>query len=256
MNRSPVLQYCLPTLLSTIIWLGLGDQSRADSAKIAIAANFTTAAKTIKAQFERDTSHQLVLIFGSTGKLYAQIYYGAPFDVFLSADQVRPQKAVSQGLAIANTRFTYALGKIVLYSSNPDLVDASGKVLSSGKFSKLAIANPDTAPYGMAAKEVLIKLGLYDKLVPKIVRGENIAQTYQFIMTGNAQLGFIAASQMIDIKNGSKSIIPDLLYSPIKQDAVLLKHGARNKAAKAFLHYLKGEKARAILKKYGYAVEE
>ena len=228
----------------------------AAQAKIAIAANFAVAAKAIAVQFERDTSHQAVLIFGSTGKLYAQIYHGAPFDVFLAADQVRPQKTISQGLAIPGTQFTYAQGKIVLYSADPDLVDAVAKVLVRGKFSKLAIANPKTAPYGLAAKQVLKKLGLYDRLASKIVRGENIAQTYQFIMTGNAQLGFIAASQVVNMKSGSKSPIPEQLYAPIKQDGVLLKHGANNKAAIAFLHYLKGEKARAILTKYGYGIEE
>ena len=228
----------------------------ADQAKIAIAANFTVAAKAIAAGFERDTSHQAVLIFGSTGKLYAQIYHGAPFDMFLSADQKRPQTAISQGLAIPGTQFTYAHGKIVLYSADHDLVDAKAEVLIGGKFSKLAIANPATAPYGEAAKQVLKKLELYDRLAAKIVRGENISQTYQFIMTGNAQLGFIAASQVVNIKGGSISLIPEQLYTPIKQDAVLLKHGANNKAAKAFLHYLKGKKARAILTKYGYGIEE
>ena len=228
----------------------------AAQAKIAIAANFAQTAKAIAAQFERDTGHRAVLIFGSTGKLYAQIYSGAPFDVFLAADQVRPQKALAEKLAVSDTQFTYAIGKITLYSQDPQLIDGTPDILSSKRFAKLAIANPQTAPYGAAAIETLRKLGLYNQLKSKIVKGENIAQTYQFVATGNAQLGFVANAQIMNNERGSRWLVPRHLRAPIKQDAVLLKHGANNKAAKAFLHYLKGEKARAIFTKHGYGIEE
>ncbi|MCP4936654.1 MAG: molybdate ABC transporter substrate-binding protein [bacterium] len=228
----------------------------AERARIAIASNFTTAAKAIKAQFEQDSAHKAVLIFGSTGKLYAQIYHGAPYDVFLAADQLRPQKSEGEGLAVDGSRMTYAIGKLALYSSDASLADGILSALLAGRFNKLAIANPKTAPYGAAALHLINSFGVSGAIKRKIVMGENAAQTLQFVETGNAHLGFVALSSINSHDKGSRWIPPAVAFPPIKQDAVLLKHGADNKAAKAFLHYLKGEKTRAILKKYGYGIEK
>ena len=220
--------------------------------RAAVAANFTGAAKEIGALFEEKTGHEAVFSFGSTGQLYAQITQGAPFDVFLAADQVRPLKAIEQGFARAESRFTYAIGKLVLFSKDPDLVEGE-KTLATGTFSRIAIANPATAPYGAAAIETMKALGVYDRLKEKIVRGNNIAQTYQFIVTGNAELGFVALSQIIG-NDGSHWPVPERLHEPVAQDAVLLKRGAANEAARDFLVFLKDPEARAILRKYGYGV--
>jgi molybdate transport system substrate-binding protein len=224
--------------------------------KIAVAANFTAAAKDIAKAFEAKTGHKAVLAFGSTGKLYTQIANGAPFEAFLAADQKRPQKAEAEGLAVAGSRFTYAKGKLVLFSADAKLVDDAGKVLGKpDAFAKLAITNPITAPYGAAAVEAMEKLGVYAGVKAKLVQGDNLAQTYQFIVTQNAQLGFVAYSQVIKAEGGSKWIVPDDLYTPIRQDAVLLKTGENSEAAKAFLAYLKSDDAHAILKSYGYGLE-
>ncbi len=224
--------------------------------KVAVAANFTAAAKDIAKAFEAKTGLKAVLAFGSTGKLYTQIANGAPFEAFLAADQKRPQKAEAEGLAVPGSRFTYAKGKIVLYSADAKLVDDAGKVLGKpDAFAKLAIANPKTAPYGAASIEAMEKLGFYAGLKAKIVQGDSIAQTYQFVLTKNAQLGFVAYSQVVKAKEGSKWVVPDNLYAPIRQDAVLLETGKKSEAAKAFLAFLKGDMARAIIESYGYGLE-
>jgi molybdate transport system substrate-binding protein len=224
--------------------------------KIAVAANFTAAAKDIARAFEAKTGHKAVLAFGSTGKLYAQIAYGAPFEAFLAADQKRPQKAEAEGLAVEGSRFTYAKGKIVLFSVDANLIDDTGKVLGKpDAFAKLAITNPKTAPYGAAAVETMEKLKVYAGVKAKLVRGDNLAQTYQFIVTKNAQLGFVAYSQVIKVEGGSRWVVPDNLYAPIRQDAVLLKTGENSEAAKAFLVFLKSDEARVILESYGYGLE-
>ena len=240
---------------AALVIICAGVPANAGETKIAVAANFTATAKGLASSFQAQSGHKAILIFGSTGKLYTQILHGAPFDVFLAADQKRPQKAQAEGLAIAGSRFTYATGKIVLYSTNPDLVDEGGNILNGTKFFKLAIANPKTAPYGAAAIEAMTKLGVYNKVKNKIVKGDSIAQTYQFIMTGNAQLGFVALSQVIFDKNGSKWLVPADLYAPIRQDAALLKRGGENAAAKAFLAFLKSNEAHAIIKRFGYGLE-
>jgi molybdate transport system substrate-binding protein len=219
--------------------------------KVAVAANFTAAAKEIGALFERSTGDHVVFSFGSTGQLYTQITQDAPFEVFLAADQERPKKAVAEGLAVADSLYTYATGKIVLYSKSKDLVQGA-ETLKQGKFDKLAIANPKTAPYGAAAVEAMTKLGVYDALSPKIVQGSNIAQTFQFVETGNAQIGFVALSQVVGKDEGSRWIVPETLYATIAQDAVLLKKGERNPAARAFIAFLKGPQARGVKQKYGY----
>ncbi len=225
--------------------------ARAGEARIAVAANFTAAAKEIGALFHKTTGHDAVFSFGSTGQLYTQITQGAPFDVFLAADQARPKKAAAGGLAVADSRFTYATGRIVLFSMDKNLVTGEA-TLKDGKFGKIAIANPRTAPYGAAAVETMKALGVYDTLKDRIVEGTNIAQTYQFVRTGNAEVGFVALSQVAGHKQGSRWVVPAKLYKTIAQDAVLLKRGAGNAAARAFLAFLKGREARAVEEKYGY----
>lgn len=222
---------------------------------VAVAANFTAPMNAIASEFARDTGHQAKLAFGGSGKLYAQIKNGAPFQVFLSADDEKPAKLEQEGLAVPGSRFTYAIGTLVLWSPYAGYVDANGDVLKHGKFNKLAIANPKLAPYGKAAIEVLTGMGLLDTLAPRLVQGENIAQTYQFVGTGNAELGFVALSQVMKdgkITNGSAWVIPAKLHASIRQDAVILSSAKDNPAAKALMQYLKGDKAKAIIKSYGY----
>jgi molybdate transport system substrate-binding protein len=226
----------------------------AADAQVAVAANFTEPAKEIAAAFKAATGNTAVLSFGSSGQFYAQMSHGAPFEVFLSADAERPQAAERDGLAAPNTRFTYAVGRLVLYSKTPSLVDGAGAVLKAGKFAKLSIADPAAAPYGTAAVQTLQKLGLYDALKPKIVTGSSIAQAYQFVESGAAELGFVALSQVISVPGGSRWIVPAADHAPIDQQAILLKTGQDNPAAKAFLAFLKGPQAVAIIKKYGYEV--
>jgi len=222
---------------------------------VAVAANFTEAAKEIAAAFERKTGNKVLLSFGSSGQFYTQITQDAPFQVFLSADQERPEKAVAEGLAVPDSRFTYAVGKLVLWSRDPKVVTGP-HTLKQGAFSKIAIANPTAAPYGAAAIETMKALNVYDTLQPKIVQGNNIAQTFQFIDTGNAELGFVALSQVVDRSEGSRWLVSANLYAPIKQDAVLVKKGAGNEAAKAFLAFLKGPEAAAVEAKFGYGTPE
>jgi molybdate transport system substrate-binding protein len=229
--------------------------AQADEVQVAVAANFTAPMQQIAVQFEKDTGHKAVLAFGATGKLYAQIVNGAPFDVLLAADDETPARLETEGLGMSGSRFTYAIGKLVLWSADPALIDTRGEVLKPGKFKHLAIANPKTAPYGAAAIEALGKLGLLSALQSRFVQGENISQTQQFIVTGNAELGFIALSQVIKdgrIASGSAWVLPANLYEPIRQDAVLLARGKDKPAAGALLAYLKSDKARAMIKSFGY----
>jgi len=229
----------------------LAPATKAGEAKVAVAANFTNAAKEIAALFETSTSDKAVFSFGSTGQLYTQISQGAPFEVFLAADQERPKKAVADDLAVPGTLFTYATGKIVLYSREPGVVNGEA-ILKTAAFNKIAIANPVTAPYGAAAVQAMKALGVYDALSAKFVQGNNIAQSFQFVDSGNAAVGFVALSQIALHDKGSRWIVPETLYSPIAQDAVLLKRGAENPVARAFLAFLKGPEARAVKEKYGY----
>lgn len=222
--------------------------------KVAVAANFTEPAKEIAARFKTKTGHDANLSFGSSGQFYTQIANGAPFEVFLSADAERPTKAEADGLAVPGSRFTYAVGRLVLYSKTPGLVDAKGAVLKSGKFNKLSIADPKTAPYGVAAVETMKKLGLSEALAPKLVQGTSITQAYQFVDTGAAELGFVALSQVVTVKGGSRWLVPTADHTPIDQQAVLLKTGAANPGAGAFLAFLKGAEAKAIIRKYGYEI--
>jgi len=229
--------------------------AHADEVQVAVAANFTAPMQQIAAQFEKDTGHKAVLSFGATGKFYAQIVNGAPFEVLLAADDETPARLEKDGHGVAASRFTYAVGKLVLWSANPDMVDARGDILKSGNFKHLALANPKTAAYGTAALEVMTRLGLLNNLQPRFVQGENIAQTHQFITSGNAELGFVALSQIYKdgkITGGSAWMVPANLYEPIQQDAVLLAKGKDKPAASALLAFLKGDKARAVIRTYGY----
>jgi molybdate transport system substrate-binding protein len=223
--------------------------------QVAVAANFAGPMQQIAADFEKATGHKAVIVSGATGKFYAQIRNGAPFEVFLSADDETPARLEREGAAVAGTRFTYAIGKLLLWSAKAGVVDAKGEVLKAGDFRHLALANPKTAPYGVAALEVLQKLGLAAALAPKFVQGENIAQTQQFIATGNAELGFIASSQVWkdgQLTSGSGWIVPPGLHSPLRQDAVLLMPGKDKPAAEALLRYLKTDAARALIRSFGY----
>lgn len=244
-----------PTLIAVLlgVWsLTIAGAALAGETKVAVAANFTEPAKAIAARFKARTGHDAVLSFGSSGQFYTQIANGAPYEVFLSADVERPQKAEAAGLAVAGSRFTYATGRLVLFSRTPGLVDAGGAVLASGRFDKLAIADPKAAPYGQAAIETLTRLRRYDALKTKIVMGASITQAFQFVQTGAAELGFVALSQVVNDKGGSRWIVPAANHSPIEQQAVLLKTGANNDAARAFLTFLKSAEAKAIIRRYGY----
>ena len=229
-------------------------QALAAEVQVAVAANFTEPAKEIAARFKARSGHDATLSFGSSGQFYTQIANGAPFAVLLSADRERPEKAEADGLGVVGSRFTYAVGRLVLYSKTPGLVDGKGAVLKSGKFQKIAIADPKTAPYGVAAVEAMRKLGVYEALAPKLVQGTSITQAYQFVDTGAAEVGFVAQSQVVGVKGGSRWVVPAADHTAIDQQAVLLKTGAGNPAATAFIAFLKGGEARAIIRKYGYEV--
>lgn len=237
----------------TVLFCALaGTPAHADETTIAVAGNFTRPAQAIAVQFEAETGHHVVLAFGSTGKHYAQISNGAPFEAFLAADAQRPRLLEEAGLAVAGTRFNYAVGKIVLWSPDEDLVDPDGAVLASDKFRHLAIANPRLAPYGEAAQQVLQSQGLWDKLAGRIVRGENIGQAFQFVQSGNAELGFVAASQLMGEQGrlpGSWWEPPQDSYTPITQQAILLRE---DPVAREFLDYLRSAAARKIITCFGY----
>jgi len=250
--NAKIFAWTVPLL--TAMALATCGPAHAAETNVAVAANFTEPAKEIAQLFEGKTGHKAILSFGATGQFYTQITQAAPFQVFLSADQSTPKKLVDEGLAGPDSRFTYAVGKLVLFSAGPELVTGE-QTLRDEKFSKIAIANPTTAPYGAAAVETMKALGVYDALAGKIVQGTNIAQTFQFIDTGNAELGFVALSQVIDKQGGSRWIVTANLYSPIRQDAVLLRTGASSEAAKAFLAFLKGPEANAVIERFGYATK-
>lgn len=223
--------------------------------RVAVAANFTAPIRQIAADFERDTGHKVIAAFGPTGGLYTQIKNGAPFEVLLAADEARPARLEAEGEAVRGSRFTYAVGRLALWSPKAGYVDDRGEVLKTQAFAHLAIANPKTAPYGLAATQVLARLGLADALAAKIVEGASIGQAYQFVASGNAELGFVALAQVYKdgkLASGSAWIVPASLHAAIRQDAVILAKGKDNPAAQAFLDYLKGPKAAAVIKAYGY----
>ncbi|WP_226502505.1 molybdate ABC transporter substrate-binding protein [Pseudomonas sp. MWU16-30317] len=231
--------------------------AHADEVQVAVAANFTAPIQAIAADFEKDTGHTLVASYGATGQFYTQIKNGAPFEVFLAADDSTPAKLEKEGDTVVGSRFTYAVGTLALWSAKEGYVDDRGAVLAANQYQHLSIANPKAAPYGLAATQVLDKLKLTEATKAKIVEGQNISQAYQFVSTGNAELGFVALSQIYKdgkVTSGSAWIVPSDLYSPINQDAVVLSKGKDSAAAKALMDYLKGPKAAAIIKSYGYAL--
>lgn len=234
------------------MWAGL---LHAGVVSVAVAANFTAPMQKIAAVFEQDTGHKAVLSFGSTGKFYAQIKNGAPFQVLLAADDETPRRLGTEGLVVAGTQFTYAIGRLVLWSKQPGLVDDKGEVLRTGRFERLAMADPRLAPYGAAAVDSLTQLGLLPGLQARLVQGESIGQAYQFVATGNAVLGFVALSQVTTdgrLTEGSAWVVPANLHTAIRQDATVLASGKDNPAAAALMVYLKGGKARAIIRSFGY----
>jgi len=243
----------LATVFVTLL-TSLGAQAQAGVTHVAVAANFTEPAKEIAALFKKKTGREAVLIFGASGAFYTQITHSAPFEVFLSADTDRPKAAIDNGFAVPDSRFTYAIGKLVLWSRVVDVTNGE-TVLKAGNFLKLSIANPVAAPYGTAALETMRALGVYDALKPKIVQGNSIAQAFQFVDTRNAEVGFVALSQLHGVTAGTRWEVPSNLHAPIRQDAVLLKNGANSEASKAFLAFLKGPEARAIIEQFGYALE-
>lgn len=228
---------------------------QADEVQVAVAANFAAPIQAIAADFEKDTGHKLVAAYGATGQFYTQIKNGAPFEVFLSADETTAEKLEKEGDSVKGSRFTYAIGTLALWSAKKGYVDAKGDVLKKNEYQHLSLANPKAAPYGLAATQVLEKLKLTEATKAKIVEGQNITQAYQFVSTGNAELGFVALSQIYKdgkVSSGSAWIVPASLHDPIKQDAVILNKGKDSAAAKALVEYLKGPKAAAVIKSYGY----
>ncbi|MDF5867517.1 molybdate ABC transporter substrate-binding protein [Pseudomonas aeruginosa] len=246
----------LPQLLLALLASAVSLAASADEVQVAVAANFTAPIQAIAKEFEKDTGHRLVAAYGATGQFYTQIKNGAPFQVFLSADDSTPAKLEQEGEIVPGSRFTYAIGTLALWSPKAGYVDAKGEVLKSGSFRHPSIANPKTAPYGLAATQAMDKLGLAATLGPKLVEGQNISQAYQFVSSGNAELGFVALSQIY--KDGKVATRLGLDRSrraardPIRQDAVILNKGKDNAAAKALVDYLKGAKAAALIKSYGY----
>lgn len=245
----------IPTALGALIGCFAFASAQADEVQVAVAANFTAPIQAIARDFQQDTGHTLVAAYGATGQFYTQIKNGAPFEVFLAADDSTPEKLEKEGDIVLGSRFTYAIGTLALWSAKDGYIDGTDKVLLANQFKHLSIANPKAAPYGLAATQVLAKLGLTDKVKAKIVEGQNITQAYQFVSTGNAELGFVALSQIYKdgkVSEGSAWIVPEAMHDPIRQDAVILKKGEHNPAAQALAEYLKGPKATAIIKSYGY----
>jgi molybdate transport system substrate-binding protein len=238
-----------------LAFLAVFSPAQAAEVGVAVASNFMAPMQKIAQAFEQDTGHKAILSFGSTGSFYAQIKNGAPFQVLLAADSQTPLRLEKEGLGVVGSRVTYAVGKLVLWSRQPGLVDDQGAILRSSRLERMALANPKLSPYGAAAVEVMGQWGVLKDMQPKLVQGENIAQTYQFIASGNAQLGFVALSQVLvdgKITQGSGWPVPPGLHAPILQDAILLTQGRNNPAARALLAYLQGQKARALIRSFGY----
>ncbi len=244
-------------ILLLIVSAGAVQSALAGTVVVAVAANFSEPMAQVAPAFEQASGHKVELSSGATGKLFAQIQNGAPFEVFLSADDTAPAKLEQEGRTLAGTRFTYAIGQLALWSAKAHYVDQQGNILKRGGFAHLAIANPKTAPYGQAAVDVMQSMGLLKTLEPTWVQGENISQTHQFIATGNAELGFVAVSQIYrdgQLTGGSAWRVPDQLHRPIRQDAVLLTRGKDNPAALAFMAYLRSDAAKAIIRSFGYVL--
>jgi molybdate transport system substrate-binding protein len=249
-----LLRWRAVALFSLLVWSSAG---WASEVRLAVAANFAAPMRSLAQSFEKATGHKVVVALGATGQLYAQIKNGAPFDVLLAADDETPKKLESEGLAVSGSRATYAIGRLVLWSKRDGLIDAKGEFLSTGRFDRIAIANPKLAPYGLAAIEVIEKLGMTQAIKPKVVEASNITQAHQFVASGNAEIGFVALAQVAEggkIKTGSGWIIPESLHSPIQQDLVLLLRGKANPAAQQFIEFLRSENAKAVIRSYGYTL--
>lgn len=252
------MRFNLRRLLTLTAALALSAAAQAEVVQIAVAANFTAPARALAEIFARTTGHEAKLSFGATGAFYTQIKNGAPFDILLAADDERPIRLEKEGDTVPGSRFTYAVGQLVLLSAKPGFVDGEGAVLKGGNFNKIAVANPKLAPYGAAAVETMDKLGLAAALTPKLVTGESIGQTYNFIATGNAELGFVALAQVLDggkLKSGSMWVVPAKYHAPIIQDAVILKRAAANPAAKAWMALMRSPNAQDFIRSYGYEVK-
>lgn len=241
--------------LAALVLAGTMGGACAGEARIAVASNFAAPMKEILTAFETATNHTVRVSFGSTGKLYAQIKNGAPFEALLAADERRPMLLEEEGVAVPGSRFTYAIGTLVLWSARPDYVEDGPAVLREGVFKRLSLANPKLAPYGEASIQTMEALGVMDAIEPKLVRGENIAQAFQFIDTGNAELGFVALSQVMsdgEIARGSGWVVPSDMHAPIKQDAVVLERGEDNPAVSELMAFMKGDEAKAVIRAFGY----
>ena len=252
------MRFNLRRLLTLTAALALSAAAQAEVVQIAVAANFTAPARALAEIFARTTGHEAKLSFGATGAFYTQIKNGAPFDILLAADDERPIRLEKEGDTVPGSRFTYAVGQLVLLSAKPGFVDGEGAVLKGGNFNKIAIANPKLAPYGAAAVETMDKLGLAAALTPKLVTGESIGQTYNFIATGNAELGFVALAQVLEggkLKSGSMWVVPAQYHAPIIQDAVILKRAAANPAAKAWMALMRSPNTQDFIRSYGYEVK-
>ena len=252
------MRFNLRRLLTLTAALALSAAAQAEVVQIAVAANFTAPARALAEIFARTTGHEAKLSFGATGAFYTQIKNGAPFDILLAADDERPIRLEKEGDTVPGSRFTYAIGQLVLWSAKPGFVNGEGAVLKGGNFNKIAIANPKLAPYGAAAVETMDKLGLAAALTPKLVTGESIGQTYNFIATGNAELGFVALAQVLDggkMKSGSMWVVPAKYHAPIIQDAVILKRAAANPAAKAWMALMRSPNTQDFIRSYGYEVK-
>lgn len=256
--RHLLMRVGIPTVLFFLASHVCMSAAAADQVRVAVASNFLGTMNDLARNFQADTAHTVVISSGSSGKLYAQIHNGAPFDVFFSADQARPQMLEEEGRAVKGSRFVYALGRLTLWSPDPELVKGDGySVLQKGRFQHIAMANPKTAPYGKAAKQTLDQLNLWDTVKDRVVQGENVTQAFQFVYTNNAQLGFVALAQVLDPKiqgTGSRWDVPPAFHDPLEQAAVLLIPGQQNTAAEEFLGYVQGEKGRSIIERFGYGL--
>lgn len=232
----------------------VGRASLADDVHVAVAANFLATLQQVADDFGKQSAHHVIISSGSTGKLYAQIVHGAPYEIFLSADAERPQRLEREGSGVKGTRYTYARGRLVLWSRDPRRVDAAGNVLQSSSFAHLAMANPRTAPYGLAAKQTLEHLGAWPALQPRIVQGEDIGQVLQFVDSGAAELGFVAYAQVKQRATGSYWLVPQTYHAPLEQQAILLRPGAKAPAALAFMRYLRSAGVRRLIEDAGYDV--
>ena len=252
MNHT-ILAYCVCLVVSVS-----AAPTMAEQAFVAVAANFAPPFRAIAVEFEKATGHHVTISAGSSGNFYSQMKNGAPYDVFFSADDERPKRLVDEGLGVAGSRLTYAIGQLALWSPDPTLITGQ-ETLRTAVFKHLAIANPKTAPYGTAARQTLQNLGVWDTVHSRIVMGENQGQTMGFIESGSAELGFVALSQIVTpalTVKGSRWEVPAELHDPIRQDVVLLVKGKDNRAAKALMDFITSPQARAIITRYGYQLDK